>query len=64
MKRRTKAENCTTCRSVNICEGPIQLKVQPAEPTITRTPQNQLDNQLINIFEKLDRTRKLLVNNC
>ena len=29
MKRRTKAGNCPTCRTVNICEGPIQLKVQP-----------------------------------
>ena len=64
IKRRTKAGNCPTCRSVNICEGPIQLKVQPAEPTITRTPENQPDNQLIIILKNLDRTRKLLVINC
>ena len=24
-----KSGNCPTCRSVKICEGPIQLKVQP-----------------------------------
>ena len=64
IKRRTKAGNCPTCRSVNIGEGPIQLKVQPAEPTITTTPENQPDNQLINILKNLDRTRKLLVINC
>ena len=29
IKRRTKAGNCPTCRSVNIYEGPIQLKAQP-----------------------------------
>ena len=28
IKRRTKAGNCPTCRSVNIYDGPIQFKVQ------------------------------------
>ena len=64
IKRRTKAGNCPTCGSVNICEGPIQLKVQPAEPMIIRTPENQPDNQLINILKNFDGTRKLLVINC
>ena len=47
IKRRTKAGNCPTCRSVNICGGPIQLKVQPCEMTITRTPEKQPDDQLL-----------------
>ena len=64
IKRLTKAGNCPTYRSVNICEGPIQLKVQLAEPMIPRAPENQPDNQLISIFGNLDRTRKLLVINC
>ena len=47
IKRRTKAGNCPPCRSVNICGGPIQLKVQPCGATITRTPEKQPDDQLL-----------------
>ena len=50
IKRRTKAGNCPTCRSVNICEGPKQLETHSygthkdqntGEPT-----QRSVDNKL------------------
>ena len=63
-KRRTKVGNCPTFKSVNICKGPIQLKVQHEDQNsgkLTRS-KNQPENQLIIKLNNNLETPKLCSN--